>query len=155
MSLRRRIKYYLLRLFRIKVSPQEVACGLALGFIPSWFPTFGLGPLLSIGMAKAFRVNVIAALIGGVIGTPIWPILFFCNYKVGSLILERQHKVDEIEDVNYDHVVNETLGSLQSGGITFLTGACVNMIISTIAIYIIVYILFKRYRGTILQKINF
>lgn len=126
-----------------------------MGFIPSWFPTFGLGPLLSIGLAKFFRVNVIAALIGGVIGTPIWPILFFFNYKIGSLIFDRHNKVDGIEDVNYEHVVNETLGSLQSGGITFLTGACINMIISTIAIYVIVYILFKRYRETILQKINF
>ncbi len=155
MSLKRRIKYYLLRLFRIKDSPQQVAYGLALGFVPSWFPTFGLGPLLSIGMAKGFRVNILAALIGGVIGTPIWPILFFFNYKMGSMILERQHRVDEIDDVNYEHVVNETLGSLQSGGFTFLTGACVNMIISTIAIYVIVFILFKRYRVTILQKINF
>ncbi|WP_066051811.1 DUF2062 domain-containing protein [Robertmurraya korlensis] len=153
MNLRRQRKYYLLRLFRIKASPRQVACGLVLGFIPSWFPTFGLGPLLSIGMAKVFRVNVIAALIGGVIGTPIWPILFFCNYKMGSLVFERQNKVDEIDDVSYQYVVNDTLGSIQSGGFLFLTGACINMIIASLAMYVIVYILFKRYRGTILQKI--
>ncbi|WP_102344775.1 DUF2062 domain-containing protein [Bacillus sp. Marseille-P3661] len=155
MKIKRRVKYYLFRLFRLKASPKEVSIGLALGFIPNWFPTFGIGPIMSIGIAKVFRGNLIAAVIGGIIGTPIWPILFYLNYRTGSLFFNKHSKVDEIEDVEYLDAVNDTVGSLQSGSFLFLSGAIINVFISSLVIYLLVYILFKKYRVTILRKLKY
>lgn len=155
MKLQRRFKYYLIRLFRLKAGPHQVALGLSLGFIPNWFPTFGFGPVLSLGLAKITRVNVIAAVIGGIIGTPLWPVFFLFNYRVGGLFLKKPSEVNELEEVQYIEVVNDTVGSLQSGSLQFLTGALVNVLLSSLILYVIVYLIFKKYRTRILSKLKY
>jgi uncharacterized protein len=154
MKLRRRIKYYLIRLFRLKASPHQVAMGLAIGFTPNWLPTFGLGPMLSIALAKIARVNVISAFIGGVIGAPFWPILFLLNYRVGGLFINKPLRVNELEDIEYIEVVNDTVGSLQSGSLQFIAGASVNLVLSSLLIYLLVFLLFNKYRVSILNKLK-
>jgi uncharacterized protein len=155
MKLKRRYKFYLLRLFRIKASPHAVAMGITLGFIPHWFPTFGIGPILSVGLAKLGRANLIAAAAGGIIGTPLWPLCFYLNYRLGSLLIEGKSHVDQISEVEYIEAVNHTLGSLQSGSLYFLIGAIVNIVISSIIIYFISFWLFKKYRLNILLKLRY
>ena len=157
MKIRRKIKYYLLRLFRLNESPHQVAAGFTMGFIPNWLPTFGLGPALSVGLAKLVRVNVFSAIVGAVLGTPLWPLLFLLNYKIGSLILNKNTKIDEIEDIEYigalEHIP-DGVNSIHSSGYIFLVGATINIIISSILIYLITYFLFKQYRVRILCKIR-
>ena len=157
MKITRIIKYNLLRLFRLKSGPHQVASGVTIGFIPSWFPTFGLGPILSVGMARFLKANTVSALVGGILGTFIWPLLFFLNYKVGSLLLDRNTKVDELDEVEYIDAIEHTytgIVSSHSSGFIFLTGAMCNIVISSIAIYIMVYIMFKTYRVRILNRIR-
>ncbi|OLS33721.1 DUF2062 domain-containing protein [Bacillus sp. MRMR6] len=154
MKLRRRIKYYLIRLFRLKASPHQVAMGLSIGFIPNWLPTFGLGPMFSIALAKIARVNLISAFIGGVIGAPFWPIFFLLNYRVGGLFINKPLKVNELEDIEYIEVVNDTVGSLQSGSLQFIAGASINIVISSFLIYLLVFLLFNKYRVSILNKLK-
>lgn len=157
MKITRIIKYNLLRLFRLKSGPHQVASGVTIGFIPSWLPTFGLGPILSVGMARFLKANTISALVGGVLGTFIWPLLFFLNYKVGSLLLDRNTKVDELDEVEYIDAIEHTytgIVSSHSSGFIFLTGAMCNIVISSIFIYIMVYIMFKTYRVRILNRIR-
>lgn len=154
MKLKRRLKYNLLRLFRLKAGPHQIAMGLTLGFIPNWFPTFGLGPMLSIGLAKLTGVNLIAAVIGGVLGAPIWPILFFMNYKVGSLIFHEPSKVDDIEEVDYYEAIDDTVGTT-SGSIPYITGTLINVVLSSVLVYLAIYFLFRRYRLNILLRIRY
>ncbi|KAA9022864.1 DUF2062 domain-containing protein [Niallia endozanthoxylica] len=157
MKITRRIKYYLIRLFRLKSNPHHVALGLTMGLIPSWIPTFGLGPVLSVGLARLVKANTVSALVGGVIGTAIWPLLFLLNYKVGSFILDRESKVDELEEVDYINAIYHThkgIDSFHSSGFSFLAGAVINILISSTVIYFIVYFLFKTYRVRILHKIR-
>lgn len=157
MKIKRRIKYYFIRLFRLKGSPHQVAAGISIGFLPSWFPTFGLGPVLSVGFAKLSRTNEVAAFVGGVIGTPIWPLLFLLNYQVGSAILDRQPKIDTLEEVDYSSAIEHTVegvNNIQSSGYSFLLGAVINIVISSILVYFVVYFLFKRYRVSILNKLR-
>jgi uncharacterized protein len=157
MKFRRRIKYYLLRLFRLKASPQQVAFGLAIGFLPCWLPTFGLGPFLSIGLAKLTRANVVSAVVGGVIGTPFWPLLFLSNYQIGSVFFDKSSHIDELEKVEYLNAFNHTIKSIDSthsAGYFFATGAIINMMLSFIVIYFTAYFLFKKYRLNILLKIK-
>ena len=157
MKIRRTIKYYLLRLCRLNDSPHQVAAGFTMGFIPNFLPAFGLGPALSVGLAKLVRVNIFSAIVGAVLGTPLWPLLFLLNYKIGSLILDRNTKIDEIKDVDYieplQHIPDAT-NSIHSSGYIFLTGAVVTILISSIFIYLITYFLFKTYRVKILCKIR-
>ncbi|WP_174732191.1 DUF2062 domain-containing protein [Mesobacillus harenae] len=154
MKLKRQSKYFLIRLFRQKSSPHEVAMGLSVGFVPNWFPTFGLGPVFSIGIAKLTKVNVISAFMGGVIGTPLWPVFFLLNYKTGSLFLNQPREEIELKEVEYLEVFNNTIGNLQSGSLQFLTGALINIVISSWAVYLISYVIFKRYRMDILAKLK-
>lgn len=153
----RRIRYYLIRLFRLKSSPHHVALGLTLGLIPSWIPTFGLGPFLSVSLAKLVKANKISALIGGVIGTPIWPLLFILNYKVGSFIFDRESNIDELDEVEYIDTIHnayEGIVDAHSSGFLFITGAVINILISSILIYLLAYVLFKTCRVRILNKIR-
>ncbi|WP_134701477.1 DUF2062 domain-containing protein [Ammoniphilus sp. YIM 78166] len=154
MKLKRRLKYYLLRLFRLKAGPHQIAMGLTLGFVPNWFPTFGLGPMLSVGLAKLTGVNLIAAVIGGVLGAPIWPVLFLLNYKVGSLILSEPSKVNDIEEVDYYEAIDDTVG-VASGSIQYITGTLVNVVLSSLLVYLSIYFLFRRYRLNILLKLRY
>jgi len=157
MKITRRMKYHLIRLFRLKSNPHHVALGLTMGLIPSWIPTFGLGPVLSVGLARLVKANTVSALVGGIIGTPIWPLLFLLNYKVGSFILERESKVDELEEVDYIHAIYHThkgMDGFHSSGFLFLAGAVINILISSTLIYCIAYLLFKTYRVRILDKIR-
>lgn len=146
-----------MRLLRVKDSPHQVALGFTLGFIPNWYPTFGLGVILSVGLAKIVRVNPVAAFLGGVIGSPLWPALFFLNYKVGGLLLDRRSRVDEIEDVDYVEALEQTIdgvNSFFSKSYTFLAGALINTIFFSICIYFIVYFLFKAYRTGLLRRLR-
>jgi len=154
MKLKRPMKYYLLRLFRLNASPHQVAMGLTLGFVPNWFPTFGLGLAVSAGLAKLTNANIIAAVIGGLIGTPLWPLLFLQNFKVGSFFNGQTSIVDELESMEYTEVVSDTLSSLQLGSLQFLVGALTNVLITSLFLYFIVYILFKKYRRSILAKLK-
>jgi uncharacterized protein len=154
MKLKRRLKYYLLRLFRLKAGPHQIAMGLTLGFVPNWFPTFGLGPMLSVGLAKLTGVNLIAAVIGGVLGAPIWPVLFLLNYKVGSLIFSEPSKVNDIEEVDYYEAIDDTVG-VASGSLQYITGTLVNVVLSSVLVYLSIYLLFRRYRLNILLKLRY
>lgn len=157
MNLGRKFKYNLVRILRVNDSPHQVALGFTLGFIPNWYPTFGLGVILSVGLAKLVKSNTVAAFVSGVIGAPLWPVLFLLNYKVGSLLLDKSTKVDELEDVAYADALEHTIdgvNSFFSKGFTFLEGAFINTILFSICIYFIVKFLFKMYRKGLLRKIR-
>ncbi|MFC4409644.1 DUF2062 domain-containing protein [Chungangia koreensis] len=158
MKIKRKLKYSLLRLFRLKGSPHQIAAGMTIGFLPNWFPTFGLGPVLSVALARLIKANLFAAVFGGLIGTLIWPFLFLLNYKVGSLLLSQRPKIDEIKEVDYIEALNHTVDGFENfrnGGYMFLMGAAVNILVSSIVIYIAVYWIFKRYRVGLLNKVRF
>jgi uncharacterized protein len=146
LKLKRRAKYYLLRLVRLKASPHQVALGVMVGFIPNWFPTFGLGPILSAVIAKVAKVNVFAAVVGGIIGTPLWPVLFWFNYQVGGMFYDTPSEVEELEEVEYIEAVNDTVGSIQSGSLQFLTGAIINILVTSIVLYVLVFLVFRNYQ---------
>jgi len=118
---------------------------------------FGLDPVIAVGLARLVKANTVSSLVGGVIGTFIWPLSFFLNYKIGSLLLDRNSRVDELDEVEYinaiQHIYKWIVGS-HSSGFIFLTGAVINILISSILIYIIVYLVFKKHRVSILNKIR-
>jgi len=145
MNVKRIVKYYFLKFFRIKASPEDISLGFAIGFIPNWYPTFGFGPAISIVLAKLFRGNIISAFIGGLSGTFLWPALFYLNYKAGGILI---HFFSEVlftfneETTRYSFFYHKsTMISIR-----FLLGAIFNTVFFGLIIYFVSYFLITKYR---------
>ncbi|WP_281269276.1 DUF2062 domain-containing protein [Ammoniphilus oxalaticus] len=149
------MKLYLLRLFRLRSSTHKIALGISIGFLPNWVPSFGLGPFLSVLLAKLFRANASAALIGGVSGTFMWPFLFYLNYRVGAWALREKSEVSDLEDVPYQHLdTPNDVGNLNSLGVQFVTGMVINGLVFAILFYILFFVVFKKYRLPLLAIVR-
>lgn len=147
---RRRIKYYLIRLLRQKSGIHSVALGFSLGFLPNLFPTFGLGPIISVAISNLLRGNAISALLGATAGSWAWPFLFVLNYTVGEWITEREVFVENIVDEDIDDVADQVSGM----GLNFVVGTAVNTLIFGVVLYVLAFYTFGRYRGRMLKYIK-
>lgn len=85
----RPIRYYALRILRLRASPHNIAAGVAAGVGPSFTPFVGLHFFLSFGLAWILRGSLIASAIGSILsGNPItWPIIWVATWKIGNMIL--------------------------------------------------------------------
>lgn len=88
--IRRWIRYGYIRLVRINDSPQRVATGLAVGVFLAIFPTFGLGILIALALAIAFKFNKASAILGCLIMNPITTPFFWTASSVLGALLARQ-----------------------------------------------------------------
>lgn len=158
----RKIKYYFLKLLRIRKSDHVVAIGFVAGFFHCWFPTFGVGMLMSIALAKLLRGNLAAAIISGSIGSFLWPGLFFLNYRVGfiieSLFRAPVSQLDDaigepVPDVHYSKAADH-FSSFGDIGLNFLAGSIVNSILFSIIGYVVLRIILKHYRLPLLRKLR-
>lgn len=154
----RRIKYYLIRLFRLKQGAKHIALGVVFGFFPCWYPTFGIGPLLSITLSRLVRGNVVAAIIAAALGSLIWLPLFVLNYYAGNtlkgIFTQNKQPLDiDIEDVEYTEPI-EQINRFHDYGTDFLFGALFNSVFFSIISYFAVYFIFSKYRQAILERLN-
>ncbi len=87
-GIRRRIRYAYVRLVRIHDSPQKIAWGLAVGVFLGVFPTFGLGTLVALALAIAFKFNKAAAILGSFIMNPLTtPFFWTASSILGALLV--------------------------------------------------------------------
>ncbi|GIP35872.1 DUF2062 domain-containing protein [Paenibacillus sp. J2TS4] len=155
MKLIRRLKYYTVKLFRVNKGAHQVSIGLVTGFFPCWFPTFGIGPALSIAFARLAKGNLPASIIAASIGSIIWPVLFYMNYVTGRLLFHPRKKLPDFSLENMEYVeaavnVNK-LGKL---GIKFVLGGVVNSLVFSLLGYAAFYYIFRKYRLAILKLIS-
>lgn len=129
-----------LRLFRLRESRERVARGFALGLVINFLPTFGAGVLISGFVARVLGGNLVAGIIGGASLTFAWPLLFYINMRVGSLLVEPHRAIEHFGDVTV-----ETMTTL-AWGWTFMVGALVNLLIAGFAAYGAMYLLYGRFR---------
>lgn len=162
LKLIRKMKYYFLKLLRIRKSDHVVAIGFIAGFFHCWFPTFGIGMLLSIGLARLLRGNLVAAVISGSLGSFLWPFLFFLNYKSGFIIesffhspsYELDDALDEpVPDADYSEAADH-FNSYSDIGLNFLTGSIVNSILFSFIGYFALRFVLKHYRLPLLRKLK-
>lgn len=84
----RQFKLNLIRLIRLRVEPDEIARGMALGLFVGMTPTFGIQMFLALIFAFLLRQNKIAALIGVWNTNPLTaPIIYGMEYEVGRVLL--------------------------------------------------------------------
>jgi uncharacterized protein (DUF2062 family) len=86
---RRPIRYYSVRILRLRATPRSIAAGVAAGVASSFTPFVGLHFFLSIGLAWMLRGSLIASALGTVLtGNPItWPFIWAATWEVGNLML--------------------------------------------------------------------
>ena len=144
-KIKRVVKYHFIRLFRIKSGAKQVAFGFSLGFIPNWFPTFGLGPIISVAISKPLKANLVAAIIGGVSGAFIWPFLFYLNLKVGKFLVHLGTHIASIEENNIESV-KLFYYKTKTIGIEFILGALVNCLTFGLISYFLLYFILTRHR---------
>jgi uncharacterized protein len=60
------------KLLSLRASPHQIACGFSIGVFVGIFPTFGLGIIVILALAAAWKFNIAAALIGTILGNPLF-----------------------------------------------------------------------------------
>lgn len=88
-SLKRFFKLLYLKIIRINDSPERIAKSFALGVFIGIFPTFGIGGVLALVLAKIFKLNYAASILGTFIMNYFTsPFFWSLSYFLGNLILE-------------------------------------------------------------------
>ncbi|NPV26721.1 MAG: DUF2062 domain-containing protein [Firmicutes bacterium] len=88
MTVRRLVRYYLLKFLRLNGSPRKVALGFALGVCMNFYPTFGFGLALAVVLAGVMRANIAASLLGDTLFKWLFPVFFYLNYVVGEFLID-------------------------------------------------------------------
>lgn len=129
-----------IRFFRLRGSRERGARGFAVGLACNFFPTFGLGAVISGFLAKLVGGNIVAGFIGGSTLALFWPLLFYINIRVGGIFLRPPIEVDDFDDVTPQVVSRLVWGQ------TFAIGAIVNSLVFGLAAYFAFLLLYERYR---------
>jgi len=117
MGWRRLGKYIIHRLARVDDSSQRLARGFACGVAISFTPLFGAHLLLSAALAWLLRGNIVAALLGTIVGNPVtFPLMWAVTYPLGLwLITHIVPSADPMALVSAT-VAEGMLSDMQSGG---------------------------------------
>ncbi|MBM7662395.1 uncharacterized protein (DUF2062 family) [Bacillus mesophilus] len=145
----RKIKYLLIRLFRIKSNAHSIAVGFTVGSLMNFVPSFGLGPLLSAASAKLVRANTLAGFIGGLSFLWLFPLFFYLNVIIGELFIPID--VFELEESLGD--TEEAIEASFQVGKAFLFGMVINLVVFGLVIYLLSYMMIRKYRSEVLQLI--
>lgn len=131
----RKIRLAIIKIYRAKGSPSEIALGAAIGAFWGVFPTFGLSTPLIFILYRFIRFNIITAFAGALVSNPLTsPFLLFFSYKIGSLFITPPKNI-RIED--WAKHLNEF-------GIIMLVGSIVLSTVVAIAVYFIVIYFVNR-----------
>ena len=137
--------HQMVRFFRLSGSREKGARGFAVGLACNFFPTFGLGAVLSGFLAKAIGGNIVAGFIGGSTLAIFWPVLFYVNMKVGSAFLKPPIAIDDYGDVTMQNVSRLVWGQ------TFAIGAVINSMLAAVIAYFGFLLLYQRLRPSALR----
>jgi len=104
--LKRTSLYYFLRLSRLESSIYAISSGFASGAMVSFTPFIGFHFVLALIVSFLIRGNLIASMIGTVVGNPItFPFIWLTIYRIGIVFIEKKEK-DKIVELNFDSVLN-------------------------------------------------
>jgi uncharacterized protein (DUF2062 family) len=140
LNLERSLVYQAIRLTRLRGASEKVARGFAVGLVVHFFPTFGLGVLISGFLARLAGGNFVAGLVGGAILGFAWPLLFLLNLWTGSLLFEPARQVPDLEQMT-----EKALKALVWGQ-TFMAGALINSLVVGGVVYLLLRLLYEETR---------
>jgi hypothetical protein len=136
----RGVLFNAIRFTRIRGASEKVARGFAVGLMVNFFPTFGLGVLISGFCARLLGGNLVAGMVGGALLGFSWPLLFLLNIWVGGLFYRPPVILDELADVT-----EKTMSALVWGR-TFTVGAVLNSLVVGALAYLVLRLLYEKTR---------
>ncbi|MGM7636502.1 DUF2062 domain-containing protein [Bacillus sp. Hm123] len=146
--IQRRLKYLLLKFFRLKGSAHSISIGFTLGASINFIPSFGIGVLISVAIAKLCRGNPIAGFLGGISLMWVFPVLFYLNVLTGRFIFP-----NNLGEAINKAVLDQSILTSLSLGRTFIIGMLINIILFICLLYPPIYLICKRYQKRIRQYI--
>jgi len=145
----RMLQYTQLRLIRLKGSTRSIASGLAFGASISFTPLPG-SHIIGAGILSVItRSNVLASLVGTLIGTPwTFPFMWWGAYKTGEMTfhLFGAHITEMPKDITWDFLVNEITNHPMNLMVPWVTGGFILMGITWPIFYILSYRAIDRLR---------
>ncbi len=89
MGVRRKGRYHLLKIVRLRATPHAIAVGVAAGAFAAFLPFIGVHMAMSVGIAWLFGGNLISATASTVlIGNPLtYPLIWGATWEAGEIIL--------------------------------------------------------------------
>jgi uncharacterized protein (DUF2062 family) len=134
-SLFRQLRLALIRIYRAKGTPHEIALGVGIGAFWGVFPTFGLSTLLILGLYRFFRFNIITAFAGALVSNPFTsPFLLYFSYQVGALFISAPQSFD----------IKEWWNNLDKVGWVMLVGSTILSTVVAVILYFVAYLVAKR-----------
>ena len=131
LNLIKRIRKFISWLWNQEGSPSQRALGFGVGIFSGCFPFFGLQTLMGVFLAKILKGNSILAALGTWISNPFTYVpLYFFNYRVGSLLLNRNNFIVDFRHVNTNDLWSQgwylssrlLMGSICVGFVTGIIG---------------------------------
>lgn len=88
MNYNRRIRYYFLKIVRLRGEPHELALGVSFGVFAGMMPIMPFQTALAVMLALFFKGSKITAALGTWISNPLnWYFLYYFSHKIGASIL--------------------------------------------------------------------
>jgi uncharacterized protein len=93
-ALKQRIREIWQKLSHLDARPDQIAAGFSIGIVASFLPLNPSPIIVATAVAWLLKRNVIAAAAGGttaMLYTPLLPLIWLAEYRLGKLILPVQH----------------------------------------------------------------
>ena len=104
--LKRTSIYYFLRLTRLEASIYAISSGFACGAMVSFTPFIGFHFVLALIVAFIIRGNLLASMIGTIVGNPItFPFIWLTIYRIGIVFVE-QKDTNKFVELNIENILN-------------------------------------------------
>ena len=147
-KLTRFISYYKLKLARLPASPHAVASGFACGSMVSFTPLLGLHFILAIVFAYLIRGNIVAALLGTIVGNPVtFPFIWGLIYKVGAFVISTKH-IEFNNEINFNMIITQTYEIF----LPMLLGGAILAIPVWLITYILTHSFISSYKKSKIKK---
>lgn len=147
-------QYIQLRLIRLKGSTRSIATGFAFGASISFVPLPGTHIIGAGILSLLSRGNVLASLVGTLVGTPwTFPFMWWGAYKIGDIAfhLFGAEVVEMPKDITWAFLVNEMTERPMDLMVPWITGGFIFMILVWPIFYLLCYRMVHKLR----QKHNY
>ena len=123
MDWKRLLRYWMLRIKRMRGDPHKVSLGIAIGVFISITPTIPFHTFIAVSLAYLFRGNKLAAALGVWVSNPLTiPLFYYGSYKLGVKILgtsfafePKCYSVLEFMKMGYDITITMIIGGVILG----------------------------------------
>ena len=150
MGWRRLWWYVAYRIVRLPGTPRDIAAGFACGAAVSFTPLIGLHLILGMVLARLIGANIVAALIGTIIGNPwTFPFIWVWSYKLGIWLgggpaMEPEQRIGALMPDIWDAIMRFDVQFLVAEAWPILSPMLIGGAVTAVVVWIAVFLLLKR-----------